>query len=380
MSTKPFDYSKWDAIELSDDEDSHPGAQFIEAQTLRRIKREAHEHKERERVARVDALKTKKKALKREIKSEEETLVRTVETLTPEADGNGDGDGDAARRAAETARATIEAKRTELADVERQIEALEHQKKFNAEEMCYVASEKTLVGAACKPEEVARAQTMSYEEYVKTYGEDLDEIASGNASMSYGELGEWFANGKLHLFCEHSTGYLLLKSLYLEMEKKTREARTCARVAFACKSIGEFAEAGKKSERDAAEPFFRRLDTNPDVAREYEKSFDEYFQKLRERAEVKLREEAASASAAEPTSLEEVPLEDRLGPGGLDPVAVYDALPREMREAFDSGSVDALKKFVNSLPMDEARAHMRAMVDSGLWVPTPGEDPGEALR
>jgi cell division cycle protein 37 len=51
-----------------------------------------------------------------------------------------------------------------------------------------------------------------------------------------------------------------------------------------------------------------------------------------------------------------------------------------MREAFDSGSVDALKKFVNSLPMDEARAHMRAMVDSGLWVPTPGEDPGEALR
>jgi cell division cycle protein 37 len=90
MSTKPFDYSKWDAIELSDDEDSHPGAQFIEAQTLRRIKREAHEHKERERVARVDALKTKKKALKREIKSEEETLVRTVETLTPEADGNGE--------------------------------------------------------------------------------------------------------------------------------------------------------------------------------------------------------------------------------------------------------------------------------------------------
>ena len=59
---------------------------------------------------------------------------------------------------------------------------------------------------------------------------------------------------------------------------------------------------------------------------------------------------------------------------------MYDALPREMREAFDSGSVDALKKFVNSLPMDEARAHMRAMVDSGLWVPTPGEDPGEALR
>ena len=36
-----FDYSKWDKLELSDDEDDHPGAQFIEANTLRRIKRQA---------------------------------------------------------------------------------------------------------------------------------------------------------------------------------------------------------------------------------------------------------------------------------------------------------------------------------------------------
>ena len=31
-----FDYSKWDKLELSDDEDTHPGAKFIEEQTLRR--------------------------------------------------------------------------------------------------------------------------------------------------------------------------------------------------------------------------------------------------------------------------------------------------------------------------------------------------------
>ena len=51
-----------------------------------------------------------------------------------------------------------------------------------------------------------------------------------------------------------------------------------------------------------------------------------------------------------------------------------------MRDAFDAGDVGALKKYVNALPLEEARAHMKAMVDSGLWVPTPGEDPGEALR
>ena len=218
---------------------------------------------------------------------------------------------------------------------------------------------------------------MSYEEFTRAYEKDLDEIASINGSMSYGEMGEWFSNGKVHLLGEHATGYLLLKALYLEMEKKTREARTCARVAFACKSIGEFAEAGKKSDRDAAEPFFKRLDSNSDVSREYERSFEEYFEKLQERALVKLREEAEKE---QPMSLEDVPVEERLGPGGMDPVAVYDSLPQEMRDAFDSGSVDALKAYVNTLPMEEARKHMKAMVDSGLWVPTPGEDPGAALR
>jgi cell division cycle protein 37 len=36
-------------LELSDDEDSHPGAQFIEESTLRRMKRMTHERNEGER-------------------------------------------------------------------------------------------------------------------------------------------------------------------------------------------------------------------------------------------------------------------------------------------------------------------------------------------
>ena len=51
-----FNYSKWDKLELSDDEDTHPGAQFIEKNTLRRIKRESHEVKEHERQQKIAAL------------------------------------------------------------------------------------------------------------------------------------------------------------------------------------------------------------------------------------------------------------------------------------------------------------------------------------
>ena len=57
-----FDYSKWDKLELSDDEDTHPGAKFVEEQTLRRIKRESHKIKEKERQEKIDELEADNKA------------------------------------------------------------------------------------------------------------------------------------------------------------------------------------------------------------------------------------------------------------------------------------------------------------------------------
>ena len=57
-----FNYSKWDNLELSDDEDLHPGAQFIEKNTLRRIKRESHEIKEHERQQKIAALQAEQAA------------------------------------------------------------------------------------------------------------------------------------------------------------------------------------------------------------------------------------------------------------------------------------------------------------------------------
>ena len=74
-----------------------------------------------------------------------------------------------------------------------------------------------------------------------------------------------------------------------------------------------------------------------------------------------------------------MPREDRLGPGGPDPVEVFEGLPKPMQDALESGDVDALRAYVNELPMEEAKKHMRAMVDSGLWVATPGQE-GTALQ
>ena len=359
-----FDYSKWDKLELSDDEDHHPGAKFIEEQTLRRIKRESHEVKEAERAERVAALEKKIKKAKKRIKE-----LKSASAGDQSVDA-ADADAAASLRQARddelaTLRAQVETDEAALAQEERE-------RKFNAEEMCYVSSERTLVGAACKPDH--GEEQLDYETYAKKYAGDLEDMARRSFG-DYGSMAEYFQE-RTHLLTEHSMGYMLLKCLYMEMEGDTGGMRRAAKVGYALKSIGDFADAGKKPMRDAARPFFQRITDEPRVLKEYEAAYEDYCDKLRARAVEKKREEAE----AEPRSLEEVPREERLGPGGLDPVEVFESLPQEMQAAFESGSVDALRAFVNTLPMEEAKTHMRRMVDSGLWVPTPGADPGEALR
>jgi cell division cycle protein 37 len=354
-----FDYSKWDKLELSDDEDTHPGAQFIEENTLRRIKRESHERQEAERAERVASLE---KRSERDAKRIAALESGAEEPSSPEE--------------LETLRASVAEAKAEIAKEARE-------RKFNADEMCYVASERSLVGSACQPD--AGPERLDYESYAKKYGAELDAASGMTFEEDYSDMAEFFKN-RTHLLTEHAMGYLLLKCLYLEMGGDTAAMRRAARVGYALKSIGDFADAGKKEMKDAARPFFCRLADEPRVLKEYRSAYEDYCEKLTSRAAEKKAEEAkeaerkaAEAESDEPRALEEVPREDRLGPGGLDPVEVFEGLPKPMQDAFESGDVDALRAYVNELPMEEAKKHMRAMVDSGLWVATPGQE-GTALQ
>ena len=59
----------------------------------------------------------------------------------------------------------------------------------------------------------------------------------------------------------------------------------------------------------------------PQILKEYDAAYEDYCDKLRARAVEKKKEDAErEAAEEEPRALEEVPVEERLGPGGLDPV------------------------------------------------------------
>ena len=95
--------------------------------------------------------------------------------------------------------------------------------------------------------------------------------------------------------------------------------------------------------KDAARPFFMRL-MDERVFKDYEDSYNDYCVKLQQRAKDKIKEEeeeqarraakTGSSGGADddgPKSLEELPREERLGPGGLDPVEVFESLLKVRR-------------------------------------------------
>ena len=66
--------------------------------------------------------------------------------------------------------------------------------------------------------------------------------------------------------------------------------------------------------------------------------------------------------------LADIPKEERLGPGGLDPLEVIESLPVEMQDAFESRDIEQLKRVLLNMSQEDAEYHMKRCVDSGLWT------------
>jgi len=374
-----FDYSKWDKLELSDDEDLHPGAQFIEANTLRRIKRESQQNKASDIDAKIEEYEKSIKETKKRIKTLEIDIVEDRFAVDEDA--------------LKSVRDELENLETTLRETQEKLEAEKKKRTFSAEELCKVTTSKTLVGKDCMPTEVSenvQAQKMTYEAYCEKYEKELDTLAEGGDIETksqnknpYARI-EAYLSKHTYLVCEHALGYLLLKALYEEMDGVVGRDKvlSTAKAGFALKSISDFATANKRTMLDQYKPFFVRLLENDEkVLHEYELAEMDYVEKLIERAEKKKMEEEAEAKKVEGTTqtgVEEIE-NPPLGPGGLNPIEVFESLPEEMQTAFESGDVEALREYVNGLSMKDAKFYMRRMVDSGLWVPQEGEHPGTAL-
>ena len=217
-----------------------------------------------------------------------------------------------------------------------------------------------------------RLNMMSYNDFAFAH-EELLEAFSEIQDMERSKQ-MLFKNCDI-LLHEHAQSYMLLSSLEDEMNGKHKRMRNVAKQSQILSHINELGVSMKRDPRDVILPFFARME-DPAHFKGFTTAVDEFCSRIVNRAVEKKKEMDEERELQNDIP----PREERLGPGGLDPIEVMEMLPAKLREAFESRSVEALKEVIAAMTPKEAKKWMKMCVDSGLWVPQGDEifdDEGE---
>ena len=422
MASTSFNYSKWDKIELSDDEsDLHPNIDkdsWFRMKHRSRVEREDKEDGEilcyvkenAEDQSRLNIIKSRIKGLKSGV-PDEDAEFEDMDALIGEAD-------------------ELE---KHVASRNKRIEEINERRSWNADNICQTKEEKTIVNAQGSTSlraddfvptgatdkafpRTAAAVAASIESTEK--GKSTSSIAAVSSSstsalststtkgavagpsesisglsknvtgsesrdhraiVSYNDfvlsheivLEEYsdikdMEPTKDYLFkhCgillhEHAQSYMLLSSLEDEMNGKRDRMKHVCRQSQILTHIQELATSMKRDPRDVVLPFFKRISEAEHLAG-FKSSVDDFVERIIKRSIEKRKEMDAEGEYEEG--------ESQVGPGGLNPYEVLKSLPKSLRDAFESQDIKGLHKVLGDMEPAEAKRLMKLCVDSGLWV------------
>jgi len=322
-----FDYSKWDRLELSDDEDTfHPNLDKGLNVRVNRITRDRKDE---------------------EIDEEQKTLKEKGE--------------------------------------HQKADRLEAKRPLHVNNICHVAEERTIIHSSDgsrKDTTRKGEEAFSVDDY-SSFKEDnkalLDRFENADWETSRGLLMEYG-----HILMEdYANNYFMLTALEQEMKGNRKRVEKLCRQGQIISQIYQLAEPMRRPPRDLVPRFFERFEGDASKAA-FQEGVDHFMKNLIQRAKDKKKEEeeaeaAASASASaepgeedmQPVSLVEAMYqmseEERRGPGGLDPVEVFESLPVELQNCFRSGDVEMLKQVAEAMEPAEFDRLFKRCIDAGLW-------------
>ncbi len=206
----------------------------------------------------------------------------------------------------------------------------------------------------------------TYHEFTEKYADLVEEFM---ALKTFDESREFLLKHGGIILQEHASNYLLLASLEDEMNGYRDKMKQTSKQSQIVTNIAELAKSWNTHPGNVIIPFFQRLQQ-----REFLEGFlvglEEFIQKIISRAVTKKLEMDHARSTGvqkDGVDLAEMSKEERLGPGGLDPLEVIETLPEVMQKAFESRDVEVLKQALLNMDPKEAEYHMKRCVDSGLW-------------
>ncbi|XP_013784992.1 hsp90 co-chaperone Cdc37-like [Limulus polyphemus] len=319
------DYSKWKAIEVSDDEDeTHPN---IDTASLFRWRHQAR----MERMAELEKEKAAYEAKKQESQRKlSEAKKKLLESQKEDA-------------------MNLE----ELKKVVSDLEEMDKKIKKEGEELS-------------KKERLMpwNVDTISKDGFTKTkrYVKENESLLKKYGMLQKYDDSKRFLQEHPHLACEDTANYLVIWCINLEVEEKHQLMEHVAHQCICMQYLLELAKQLDVDPRACISSFFSRIQM---ADREYKDSFDDELRAFKERIKKRAQKQIEDAVK----EVEEEERQKRLGPGGLDPVEVLESLPESLRKCFETQDIPMLQQVITQIPEEEARYHMKRCIDSGLWIP-----------
>lgn len=363
---KDFDekYNQWDSLVCSsdDDEDCHPN---IEKMTWRRLRKQQRKDKREKQEKRLTELK-------------ELTNIKNAEIVDAKAILKTAEEGSTKYK-----RATAEITRAEalLRQYEKEETSIRKRMKKTLEDVCVVTEERTVVSNDVSVKPVPSAPTKekeseALESFIKNHDERLQTYIS-YAHRSY-EDNKNFLIQNPALICGECTGWLLLRSLEAEMAGDSKKMKDIVKQYLQLQTVMDLGKSTEKDPRDFILRFFQNMERDQKNVEKFMAEVEDFSKKIKQRAVQKKKEKEKNRKMAEDLGLDtqsgeyeyvELSKEERMGPGGLDPIEVFKTLPKGMQDAFDKQDIPLLQEVLSKMPKDQVAYHMDRCEKSGLWVP-----------
>ena len=344
------DYSKWKNIEVSDDEDdTHPN---IDTPSLFKWRHEA-------RVQRMKEFEEEKTRMQNEVK-EFERRKQSVEKKLNERPNETSLQEQMNKLKLEEE--TLKERQEAFAKKERLMP-------WNVDTIGKESWSKTVIN---KPKARVTKEISEEEKnelYIKFVKENETKI------KHYGMLSKWddckrFLLENPNLCCEETTNYLAIWCLDLQVEDKSQLMEHISKQVISMQYILELAKQLDCDPRSCISSFFTRIQK---ADKEYITAFEDELNAFRQR----IKDRARARIEAAVKEVEEEERQQRLGPGGLDPIEVMETLPEAMRECFEKKDISLLQETLLKMDAEEARYHMKRCIDSGLWVAEADKEEGK---
>lgn len=347
----PLDYSRWNNIEISDDEDdTHPNVDtaslFRWRHRAREEKMAEHNKQKNELVEKIDNTKHK------------------VEDLKKSVDFN-----DKKKQLDE-----LEGNLKKLLDEEDELKKKESRMAWNVDTISTPKYCKTVINKSAYEEPQVKLseeeEAEAYLKFVKNNEQKLKEFAflrRFNDSYAF-----FLENRKL--VCENTSNYLLLEALELEMSGQNELMKRVAHQAVIMRFMLELAKQAKKSPQICVEPFFRKIKESEPLANKESESYMKAFY-----AEVKAFQTRIENRAKEKLellgreALEKEREEKKNDPNYLDPQVVFDTLPENLQKCFFEQDTVLLNEELQKIDPRWGMYYMNRCVKSGLWNPENAE-------